>query len=88
MTIDENRPQLDIWSTVTERRGRTIGGESAQSTVAMQIQAFIRDIREDRAPLYDVHDAWATIAAIEAAYRSLATGQPASVADVPKPKLQ
>ncbi|MGI8855770.1 MAG: Gfo/Idh/MocA family protein, partial [Thermomicrobiales bacterium] len=83
MTVDENRPQLDIWSTTTERRGRTIGGESAPSTVATQIRAFIGDIREDRAPLYGVRDAWATIAAIEAAYRSLATGQPASVVAVP-----
>ena len=54
LTVDENRPQLDIWSTVTERRGRTIGGESAPSTVATQIRAFIRDIREDRTPLYGV----------------------------------
>jgi myo-inositol 2-dehydrogenase / D-chiro-inositol 1-dehydrogenase len=83
LTVDENRPQLDIWSTVTERRGRTIGGESARSTVATQIGAFIRDIREDRAPLYGVRDAWATVAAIEAAYRSLATGQPARVATIP-----
>jgi len=82
MTVDENRPQLDIWSTTTERRGRTIGGESAPGTVATQIRAFIRDIREDRAPLYGVRDAWATIAAIEAAYRSLDTGQPASVAAI------
>lgn len=83
MTIDENRPQLDIWSTVTERRGRTIGGESAPSTVATQIRAFIRDIREDRTPLYGARDAWATIAAIAAAYRSLETGQPVSVTPVP-----
>jgi myo-inositol 2-dehydrogenase/D-chiro-inositol 1-dehydrogenase len=83
MTVDENRPQLDIWSTRTERRGRTIGGESAPSTVATQIRAFIRDIREDRTPLYGARDAWATIAAIDAAYRSLETGQPASVTAVP-----
>ncbi|MDQ2786657.1 MAG: Gfo/Idh/MocA family oxidoreductase [Chloroflexota bacterium] len=80
LTVDENRPQLDIWSTVTERRGRTVGGEAAQSAVATEIGAFIRDIREDRTPLYGVDDAGATIAAIEAAYRSLATGQPAHVA--------
>jgi len=79
LTVDENRPQLDIWSTTTERRGQTIGGESAPSTVATEIRAFIRDILEDRTPLYGVHDAWATVAAIEAAYRSLATGQPARV---------
>ena len=79
LTIDENRPQLDIWSTTTDRRGRTIGGESAASTVTTQIHAFIRDIREGRTPLYGVEDAWATIAAIDAAYRSLATGQPARI---------
>ncbi len=83
LTVDENRPQLDIWSTVTERRGRTIGGESAHGTIATEIGAFIRDICEDRAPLYGVRDAWATIAAIEAAYRSLVTGQPARVAALP-----
>ncbi|MDQ6602702.1 MAG: Gfo/Idh/MocA family oxidoreductase [Chloroflexota bacterium] len=83
MTVDENRPQLDIWSTVTERRGRTIGGESAPNMVATQIRAFIRDIREDRTPLYGVYDAWATVAAIEAAYRSLAAGQPMAVTAVP-----
>jgi len=80
LTVDENRPQLDIWSTVTERRGQTIGGESVRRTIATEIGAFIRDLQEDRPPLYGVHDAWATIAAIEAAYRSLATGQPAHVA--------
>ncbi len=79
LTIDENRPQLDIWSTTTNHRGRAIGGESASLTVATEIHAFIRDIQEGRRPLYGAHDAWATIAAIEAAYRSLATGQPATV---------
>lgn len=83
LTVDENRPQLDIFSTATERRGRTIGGESAPTTVATQIRAFIRDIRDDRAPLYSVRDAWATMAAIDAAYRSLRTGQPATVAALP-----
>jgi predicted dehydrogenase len=79
LTIDENRPQLDIFSTVTERRGRTIGGESAPTTVATEFEAFIRDIRDDRAPLYGVRDAAATLATIFAAYASLRTGQPAPV---------
>lgn len=79
LTIDETRPQLDIFSTVTGRRGRTIGGESAPTTVATEIAAFIRDIREDRAPLYGVRDAQATMATIFAAYTSLRTGQPVPV---------
>jgi predicted dehydrogenase len=83
LMIDENRPQLDIFSTATERRGRTIGGDSALTTVATEIHAFIRDIREDRVPLYGVRDAWATMATIFAAYESLHTGQPAAVASLP-----
>lgn len=83
LTVDETRPQLDIFSTATERRGQTIGGDSAPTTVATQIGAFIRDIREERAPLYGAREAWATVAAIAAAYRSLRTGQPATVAPLP-----
>jgi predicted dehydrogenase len=79
LTIDENRPQLDIFSTVTERRGRTIGGESAPTTVATEIHSFIQDIQGDRTPLYGVRDALATMATIFAAYESLRTGQPALV---------
>jgi predicted dehydrogenase len=79
LTVDENRPQLDLFSTRTERRGLPIGGEAARGTVATEIDAFIRDIRDDRTPLYGVADGWAALAAIEAAYRSVATGQPARV---------
>ncbi len=88
LTVDENRPQLDIWSTVTERRGRTIGGESARGTVTTEIGAFIRDILEDRTPLYGVADGWAAIAAIEAAYRSVATGQPARLARLSSARMR
>lgn len=79
LTIDENRPQLTIWSTTTERRGRTIGGESARGTVTTEIHEFIRDIQEDRTPLYGLADGQAAIATIAAAYRSIASGQPERV---------
>ena len=84
LTIDENRPQLQIWSTTTERRGRAIGGESARSTVTTEIAEFVRDILEDRTPFYGLTDGWAAVATIEAAYRAIATGQPARVADYPR----
>jgi len=79
LTVDESRPQLDIWSTVTDQRGRTIGGDTAQASVAAEINTFIDDILRDRTPLYGPRDGWAAIAAIDAAYRSIATGQPARV---------
>jgi myo-inositol 2-dehydrogenase / D-chiro-inositol 1-dehydrogenase len=83
LTVDENRPQLDIFSTRTERRGLPIAGESARGTVATEIDAFLRDIREGRAPLYGVADGWAAVAAIAAAYRSVASGQPERVSGFP-----
>src|SRR5437763_585191 len=83
LTIDENRPQLDVFSTATERRGLPIGGESARGSVATEIGEFIEDIRDNRAQLYGVEDGWAAVAAIDAAYRSVAAGQPARVIGFP-----
>jgi myo-inositol 2-dehydrogenase/D-chiro-inositol 1-dehydrogenase len=88
LTVDENRPQMNIWSTVTERRGRTIGGESARGTVTTEIAEFIRDILEDRTPLYGLADGWAAVATIEAAYRAVRTGQPARLADYPRRRMR
>lgn len=88
LTVDENRPQMTIWSTATERRGRTIGGESARGTVATEIDEFIRDILADRTPLYGLADGWAAIATIEAAYRAVQTGQPARVAPYPARRMR
>jgi myo-inositol 2-dehydrogenase/D-chiro-inositol 1-dehydrogenase len=84
LTIDENRPQVQIWSTTTERRGRTISGENI---VATEIAAFVRDILEDRTPMYGLADGWAAVATIEAAYRAIETGQPARVADYPRRRM-
>lgn len=83
LTIDENRPELTIWSTATERRGRTIGGDAVQQTVGAEIAAFLDDIRAGRDPLYGLADGWAAVATIAAAYASLATGQPARVRPFP-----
>jgi myo-inositol 2-dehydrogenase / D-chiro-inositol 1-dehydrogenase len=87
LTIDENRPQVQIWSTTTEKRGRAIGGEATRGIVATEIAEFVRDILEDRTPLYGLADGWAAIATIEAAYRAIATGQPARVANYPRRRM-
>jgi len=88
ITVDENRPQLDLWSTTTERRGFPIGGESARGTVTTEIDEFIRDILEDREPLYGLADGWAAIATIDAAYRAVQTGQPVTLAPYPARRMR
>jgi predicted dehydrogenase len=82
LTVDEQQPALEVWGHAeTERRKRTIGGDPGTHAVARVVAEFLRDIREERAPLFGVDDGWATIAAIEAAYRAVATGQPAVPAE-------
>lgn len=79
LTVDENLPELDIWLP-EGRVSRRLGGDAGTLAVATLIREFIRDIQESRRPLFDVVDGWATIAAVEAAYCSAATRQPAPVA--------
>lgn len=80
MTVDENAPALEIWGVTSQgRRQRPIGGDPGSVAITRAIAEFLRDIREERVPRFGVHDGRATIVAIEAAYRSAETGQPATV---------
>ncbi|HET9014030.1 MAG TPA: Gfo/Idh/MocA family oxidoreductase [Thermomicrobiaceae bacterium] len=84
LSVDENQPELEIWSAGEQatRGARTIGGDAGARAVARLIEEFIHDIRSGRAPLYGAADGRATVAAIEAAYRSAATGMPVPVTPV------
>ena len=80
MTVDENAPALNIWGHESQgRRHRPIGGDPGTVAVTHAIAEFLRDIRENRVPRFGVQDGRAAIAAIQAAYRSAETGQPAAV---------
>jgi myo-inositol 2-dehydrogenase / D-chiro-inositol 1-dehydrogenase len=85
LTVDEDQPQIDIWSAEPGLRARPIRGEAAQTGSQTLINTFIQDILEDRTPLYGPRDGWATVAAIDAAYRSVATGQPVAVEQLNRP---
>ena len=81
LTVDEQQPVVEVWGrTGSERRRQAIGGDPGSVAVTTAIAEFLRDIREGRPPLFGVADGRATIAVIEAAYRSAATGQPVRVA--------
>lgn len=78
LTIDESQPVLDIWQR-KERMGIRIGGDAGQLAVRDVLRTFVEDIRERRTPLVTASDGWATIAAIDAAYRSIQARQPVEV---------
>lgn len=78
VTIDESQPVLDIWQR-KERRGARIGGDAGQQAVQAVLRNFVGDIREDRTPRMTASDGWATVAAIDAVYRSIHAHQPVDV---------
>lgn len=79
LTVDESQPVLDIWRR-KERRGERIGGDSGQRAVRTVLETFVDDIRQGISPRVGAADGWATIAVIDAAYRSIGLGQPVDVA--------
>lgn len=83
LTLDESQPVLDAWRP-KERRGLPIGGDSGQEAVRAVIHHAIDDLRAQRQPLFTAADGWATIAAIDAAYRSVTVGQPVDVQSHPE----
>jgi myo-inositol 2-dehydrogenase / D-chiro-inositol 1-dehydrogenase len=78
LAIDESQPVLDVWQH-KERRGRRIGGDAGMRAVQAVLRNFVDDIRHDRTPRVTASDGWATVAAIDAAYRSISVGQPVEV---------
>jgi myo-inositol 2-dehydrogenase / D-chiro-inositol 1-dehydrogenase len=78
IAIDESQPVLDVWQR-KERRGRRIGGDAGLRAVQAALRDFVEAIRQDRAPRLTASDGWATVAAIDAAYRSISVGQPVEV---------
>lgn len=78
LTLDEGQPALDAWRP-GERRAIPIGGDAGQHAVRAVIEHAVDDLGHGRQPLFTAHDGWATVAVIDAAYRSLETGQPVTV---------
>jgi myo-inositol 2-dehydrogenase / D-chiro-inositol 1-dehydrogenase len=78
LAIDESQPVLDVWQH-KERRGRRIGGDAGMRAVQAVLRNFVDDIRHDRTSRVTASDGWATVAAIDAAYRSISVGQPVEV---------
>lgn len=78
LAIDESQPVLDVWQR-KERRGIRIGGDAGQLAVQAVLRGFVEDVRRNRAPQVTARDGWATLAAIDAAYRSIQARQPVEV---------
>lgn len=84
LCVEEDQPHLEVWNNQPRQRFQPVGGESGQIALSTLLNQFIQDIVQDRAPLYKMEDAWAAVAVTDAAYRSLASGQPEAVKPFPQ----
>ncbi|MGH7912351.1 MAG: Gfo/Idh/MocA family protein [Candidatus Dormibacteraceae bacterium] len=79
LVVDDESPLLEVWRPGEPMQRRPIAGVAATDLVTPVFAGFFAAIRDGSAPFYGPGDGWASVAAVDAAYRSLALGQPVSV---------
>ncbi|GHE42131.1 oxidoreductase [Streptosporangium violaceochromogenes] len=79
LTVDEDRPALDRFGPGGLERW-PLDGAAASEGVRLFLGTLVGDLLAGQAPGYGPADGWATVAVVDAAYRSAASGQPEPVA--------
>ncbi len=83
LTVDEDEPHLSRYDR-QDARQEPVFGPSARATLERCLDHVVETCRAGQPPDYTVADGWATLAVIDAAYRSIASGEPAAVATYPE----
>ncbi|MDQ3045517.1 MAG: Gfo/Idh/MocA family oxidoreductase, partial [Chloroflexota bacterium] len=71
LIVDENHPVVTIHAEPPARSAHSL----SEAIIAPLVEEFVARVREDRQPLRTMRDGRVVIGVIEAAYRSLASGQ-------------
>ncbi len=79
LIVDENRPRVEIRAMPPAPPSRSTSS-FANSMLMPLVEEFVASVREAGPPSRSMHDALAIVAVIEAAYRSVASGQVEAVA--------
>ncbi|MDQ3695842.1 MAG: Gfo/Idh/MocA family oxidoreductase [Chloroflexota bacterium] len=79
LIVDENRPRVEIRAMPPAPASRT-ASSFANSMLMPLVEEFVASVRGEGRPLRSMHDARAIVAVIEAAYRSVASGQVEAIA--------
>ncbi|MBI3942432.1 MAG: Gfo/Idh/MocA family oxidoreductase [Chloroflexi bacterium] len=74
LILDEHRPRLSIYAEAPAPRSRYMNSD-LKTSVGLLIDDLIASIRHNRSPLRTARDGQAITAVIEAAYRSVSSGQ-------------
>ena len=81
---DENQAGVD-WLVMPPEAGWPEPASGIDNLITPLVEEFIGSVRGDGPPLRTMYDARAIVAVLEAAYRSLASGQVEAVAVAPRP---
>jgi myo-inositol 2-dehydrogenase / D-chiro-inositol 1-dehydrogenase len=79
LVADDERPAVDVHLASGTTASRNVGGAPVAAGLRWLLDDVLAALGSGRRPAYDITDACASIAAIDAAYRSAETGQPAEV---------
>lgn len=82
LVVDDESPRLSVWRQGEPMEIRPLSEAAATDIVTPVFTQFFHAIERGTEPPYGPRDGWATVAAVDAAYRSLAEGRP-----VPVPRL-
>lgn len=79
LVVDDESPLLSVWRAGEPMRRRPLSEAAAVDVVTAVFTEFLAAIEAGVEPPYGPRDAWAAVAAVDAAYRSLAQGGPVDV---------
>lgn len=82
LVTDENQRRVTR-RLLPPEPGRTTSASGIDNLITPLVAEFVASVRGEGPPLRTMHDARAVVAVIEAAYRSIASGQVEAVAPVP-----
>jgi predicted dehydrogenase len=83
VVIDDESPRLSVWRQGEPMRRRPLSESAATDLITPVFRSFLDAIETGADPSYGPHDGWASVAAVDAAYRSLAEGGPVPVPRAP-----
>jgi predicted dehydrogenase len=76
---DDDKPQVSRYDTSGGISALPVGGPSSVAILRIMLGQYVQELRAGRTPRYGLQEAGASLAVIEAAYASVATGQPVRV---------
>lgn len=79
LVLDDESPRLSVWRPGEPMRRRPFSEAAATDVLTPMFREFLAAIERGAEPPYGPRDGWAAVAAVDAAYRSLAESRPVDV---------